>query len=450
MKTDDHKLADQIMKYLGGKKNIKELDHCMTRLRVKVFDPNQVHDEVLKKTQGVLGVVIEDGFQIVLGPKRVNNIFSILINRVDQQKFIPKKSSGVANKDILSLFSRIFVPIIPALIASGLTIGISKSLPQLMDYCFQIEISKYPLIEILNLSGSVLFAYITILVGYFTAKELGATPVLGAIIGGFIIHPSISELHLFHDHLLSPGSGGIFSAMLAVFCFAQVEKFMHKRLPSSLDPILTPTFALLFTACLTYLVIMPACGLLAKGLTHLIMFILHFGGWVAGFIISATFLPLVVAGFHQGFYPIHLELIHQLGKDPLFPIQAMGGAGQIGAAFAILHKTKQENLKKAIYGALPVGLFGIGEPLLYGVMLPLGRPFLTACIGGGFGGAIVSWWKVASYSIGVSGLSLFPLIDHGVHGMIGYALGLITAYMSGYLFTYFYGFQHQMENQFQS
>lgn len=174
--------------------------------------------------------------------------------------------------------------------------------------------------------------------------------------------------------------------------------------------------------------------------------ILDIGGIAAGFILGATFLPLVVTGLHQGLTPVHMELINSIGNDPLLPILAMGGAGQVGAAFAVFMKTKKTTLRKAIAGGLPSGLLGIGEPLIFGVTLPLGRPFLTACLGAGIGGAFQAYFQVATIAIGVSGLPLSFLVLPSQ--IILYIVGLFISYAAGFLLTYAFGYKDEMASQF--
>lgn len=149
-----------------------------------------------------------------------------------------------------------------------------------------------------------------------------------------------------------------------------------------------------------------------------------------------------MVGLHHGLTPIHLELINTYGHTALLTILAMAGAGQVGAAMAIYVKTKNQRLKNIIKGALPVGFLGIGEPLLYGVTLPLGRPFVTACMGGALGGAFQAVMATGAKGIGVSGLSLIPLIDDGKYLL--YFLGLVVGYAGGFLFTYLFGFKEEM------
>lgn len=184
---------------------------------------------------------------------------------------------------------------------------------------------------------------------------------------------------------------------------------------------------------------MPIAGVISSSLVGGINWVLEVGGAFAGFILGATFLPLVMFGLHQVLTPIHIEMIADTGSTLLLPILAMAGAGQVGASFALWVKCrKNKQLTNIIKGSLPVGILGIGEPLIYAVTLPLGRPFITACIGGGIGGAVIgAIGLIGATAVGPSGVALIPLIANG--RWWGYALGLIAAYVGGFVATYLFG-----------
>jgi PTS system sucrose-specific IIC component len=185
-----------------------------------------------------------------------------------------------------------------------------------------------------------------------------------------------------------------------------------------------------------------------KGLTFVLVDIaLRQWGAIGGYILAATFLPLVMLGIHQGLTPIHAQLITDTGYTVLLPILAMAGAGQVGMALAVYVKTKNKRLKQLITNALPIGILGVGEPLIYGVSLPLFYPFITACLGAGFGGMVVglvtsTLGDVGATAIGPSGVVLIPLIANGL--WLWYLLGLVSAYIGGFVLTYFFGYKETM------
>lgn len=452
MAGENKRMAEEILEQLGGAANIASYTHCMTRLRVTPKDESIVNKAAIKKIDGVLGLVEEETLQIIIGPGKVNKVteeFGRLIEAAGGINLNEKAASKKAEinqknatpfKLFLRKISSIFIPLIPALVASGLITGISKAVIQAgwLD-------AESQLAMILTVIGGGLFGYLGILVGINAAKEYGGSPALGALAGILIINPASAGIELFGTALL-PGRGGLIGVLFAAIFIALVEKRVRKFVPQSLDIIVTPTVSLLITGILTYLVFMPLGGFISDIITKGLTTVLDFGGVVAGFVLGATFLPLVVTGLHQGLTPIHLELINTLGDDPLLPILAMGGAGQVGAAFAIYFKTKKTRLKRAIGGGLPSGMLGIGEPLIFGVTLPLGRPFLTACLGAGVGGAFQAAFNIATVAIGVSGLPLAFIVNSGE--ILLYLAGLLIAYAAGFVFTYLFGFNDNMAGEF--
>lgn len=397
-------------------------------------------------------VVEAETLQIILGTGVVNHVtaaFSKLVSAeegADVKEAAAKKKADINRKNAtpFKLFLRkiasIFIPLIPALVASGLITGITKAIIQAGWLSADSQIAI-----ILTVIGSGLFTYLGILVGINASKEFGGTPALGALAGILIINPEIAKISLFGEELL-PGRGGLIGVLFAAIFIAYTEQFIRRFIPQSLDIIVTPTVSLLITGIVTYVVFMPLGGFISDAITSGLLSILDIGGIAAGFILGATFLPLVVTGLHQGLTPVHMELINSIGNDPLLPILAMGGAGQVGAAFAVFVKTKKTTLRKAIAGGLPSGLLGIGEPLIFGVTLPLGRPFLTACLGAGIGGAFQAYFQVATIAIGVSGLPLSFLVLPSQ--IILYIVGLFISYAAGFLLTYAFGYKDEMASQF--
>lgn len=448
------KLANDILEVTGGKENIHRIAHCMTRLRLSFKEDGKVDTDKLKKIDGVMGIVEEDTLQIVIGPGLVNKV-AAEISRVtglgigeeatdDDLSFEERAALKRANmkqknktpfKNFLRRIGNIFIPLIPGLVASGIING-GANFAKNAGYG---EGATW--MAVLLLLGSVIFSYLAIIVGWNTAKEFGGTPVLGAIAGGILFSPLLEDIVIYGEALVV-GRGGLFGVILAAWLMTVFEKQFRKVIPNSVDIILTPLFTLLTVGLISLYGVMPVAGLLSDGITAGLTSIIDFGGVVAGALLAGLFLPLVMVGLHHGLTPIHLELINTFGNTALLTILAMAGAGQVGASMAIFVKTKNERLKNIIKGALPVGFLGIGEPLLYGVTLPLGRPFITASLGAALGGAFQAVMQTAAQGIGVSGLSLIPLIDDGKY--ILYFLGLVIAYVGGFIFTYLFGFNDDM------
>ena len=244
---------------------------------------------------------------------------------------------------------------------------------------------------------------------------------------------------------LKSGQGGVIGVVAAVWVLAKIRKFISKRMPEALDLVLSSFIALTLTGLITLFFIMPVAGLISDGILIFVTKLLEIGGVVTGFVLASIWLPIVMFGLHHFMTPIHIELINQTGMTVLLPILAQAGAGQVGAALAIWLKCrKNKPLVGIVKGGLPSGILGIGEPLIYGVTLPLGKPFLTACLGAGVGGAfIASFGNVGATSKAVSGILMLPVIAD--QKWFIYAGGLLLSYAAGFVLTYFFGVPKEAE-----
>ncbi|GEK33380.1 PTS transporter subunit EIIC [Kurthia sibirica] len=469
--SKEFNIAKGIYDHIGGIDNVEKIIHCMTRVRISIKDYSLVDLEKLKAVKGVLGVIEDDTLQVVVGPGTVNKVANEMVQMAGVklgEKFPSsnKSSSQRSNKEAveakaaevkaaqkskqksspmkraLKSIANIFVPLIPAFVGAGLIGGIAAILVNLQT-AGDIGSSWDQIILVLNVIKNGVFAYLAIYVGINTASEFGGTPGLGGVIGAVTLlagmTPEKPIMNIFNDNALIAGQGGIIGVIFAVWIMCAVEKWLRKFIPNSLDIIITPTITLLIIGIITIFIIMPIAGVVSVSLVTSITWVLNVGGAFAGFVLGALFLPMVMLGLHQILTPIHLEMITSAGSTLLLPILAMAGAGQVGAAIALWIKCrKNKQLTNMIKGALPVGILGIGEPLIYGVTLPLGRPFITACLGGGVGGAIIgALGGVGAIAIGPSGVALIPLITTG--HMLYYVFGLLGGYAGGFLLTYFFG-----------
>ncbi|HFE7670474.1 TPA: PTS transporter subunit EIIC [Staphylococcus aureus] len=470
--TKEQQLAERIIAAVGGMDNIDSVMNCMTRVRIKVLDEKKVDDQELRHIDGVMGVIHDERIQVVVGPGTVNKVANHMAElsgvklgdpiphhhndsekmdyksyaadkaKANKEAHKAKQKNGKLNK-VLKSIANIFIPLIPAFIGAGLIGGIAAVLSNLMVAGYISGAWITQLITVFNVIKDGMLAYLAIFTGINAAKEFGATPGLGGVIGGTTLLTGIAGknilMNVFTGEPLQPGQGGIIGVIFAVWILSIVEKRLHKIVPNAIDIIVTPTIALLIVGLLTIFIFMPLAGFVSDSLVSVVNGIISIGGVFSGFIIGASFLPLVMLGLHHIFTPIHIEMINQSGATYLLPIAAMAGAGQVGAALALWVRCKRNTtLRNTLKGALPVGFLGIGEPLIYGVTLPLGRPFLTACIGGGIGGAVIGGiGHIGAKAIGPSGVSLLPLISDNMY--LGYIEGLLAAYAGGFVCTYLFG-----------
>ncbi|WP_328926325.1 PTS transporter subunit EIIC [Streptomyces sp. NBC_00190] len=465
MSTDKNRAtAAAILPLVGGPDNITSIAHCMTRLRITLRDRSLVRDEALKALPAVLGVVEDDTYQIVLGPGAVARVtpefealveegrraapHSVTADELAARGAALKEARKARNATPFKLFLRrianIFVPLIPALIGCGIIAGLNGVLT---------NTGWLPaVVPALAAIASGFMSLIAVFVGYNTAKEFGGTPVLGGAVAAIIVFPGITRIEAFGQQL-SPGQGGVLGALAAAVLAVHVEKWCRRWVPEALDVLVTPTLTVLVSGLATIFGLMFLAGEASAAIGTFADRLLATGGAFAGLVLGGLFLPLVMLGLHQALIPIHTTLIEQSGYTVLLPILAMAGAGQVGAAIAVYYRLpRNRSLRTTIKSALPAGFLGIGEPLIYGVSLPLGRPFVTACVGGAAGGAFIGLFSqlgitFGSTAIGPSGWALFPLLDgrSGMGATIAiYAGGLAVGYLVGFVATYFFGFTRQM------
>jgi PTS system sucrose-specific IIC component len=472
-KKDEKKIAQEIYAQIGGPENVNELVNCMTRVRIDLKDSQKVNDVQVKEIDGVLGTVYEDTYQVILGPGLAAKVANAMgdiadvsvkeegapsedhelygqegvdLQSLTEENKAAQKQKHNANsplKKVLRSIASIFIPLIPAFVGAGIIGGIASVFTNMLEAGTVSGEGWQYFVLVAGIIQSGLFGYLNIYVGMNAAKVFGGTQGLGGIIGGVVYLTGVSEElplpNIFTGETLSAGQGGIIGVIFAVWLLAMLEKQLRKIVPNAVDIIVTPTIALLVVGLATIFLIMPLAGAVSQGLVGFISGVLELGGMVAGFVLGSLFLPMVMFGLHQILTPIHIEMISQTGATQLLPILAMAGAGQVGAAVALWVKARHnKQLVTMIKGALPVGILGIGEPLIYAVTLPLGKPFITACIGGGIGGAVIgAFGGVGASAIGPSGVALIPLIVNGMWW--SYILGLLAAYAGGFIFTYFFG-----------
>lgn len=463
----NQELAARLIELTGGSQNIVKAANCMTRLRLTVMEADAVARDEIKGTEGVLGLV-EDGnsIQIVLGPgkaKKVTDCCLQLLGGAGEVNTTAVTDDWQANKEslksgqkqngfkkVIRTIADIFIPLIPAIIAAGLFNGFGSLITTLQGQGTLPAEGFWQAVQLMfSLIGAASLSYFAIYTGINSAKQFGATEALGGMLGGISIGANIvplsTMLGLYNEEvplnsILTTGKGGIIGVIIGVWILAKIEKFIRRRVPDVLDLILTPFLTLLSSGILFVFVIMPAAGFLSDGLVAVLSVIINSSNPVvsviSGYVLSALFLPMVLLGLHHGLIPIYAIQLETMGGVSLFPVLAMAGAGQVGAAIAIYMVAKKvgnKRLQKVITGALPAGFLGVGEPLIYGVTLPMFKPFITAGLGSGFGGAYVMLTHVMANSWGPSGLVAIPIMKP--ESMLNFFIGLVISYVAGFLIT---------------
>lgn len=468
MSKKTRKLTEQIVGLLGGADNIADAENCMTRLRVTVRNPKKMDLETLKKTEGILAVMTtgDDYVQVVLGPGTVRDVMNDCRDMGIKEKSGGKVTedwqenkeavkSGQSHKTLITkirVIADIFVPMIPAFIASGICNGLGKIIGILITNGTLPETALVTVIyNLFVLIGNAFLSYLAIFTGVRAAKQFGVNEMLGGMIGAASLNNVINTIataigwynaDVPNDSVLATGAGGIIGVVVGVWILSKIERWIHDHMPKALDVSFTPLCAMIVTMPLFVLIVMPVTGYVSLGISNFLSLFIYSSNPVVsvltGYILAATFLPLVLFGLHRGLTPIYALQIERLGGTTLFPAVAMAGAGQVGAAIALYIKARRvgnQRLRSIITGALPAGILGIGEPLIYGVTLPMFKPFFTAGLGAGFGGAYVMLrhvMAVASSPSGILGVTIML-----PECMLDYVIGILISYVMGAVITYF-------------
>ena len=461
----NEELAKKLIELAGGKKNIVKIQNCMTRCRIDLADPALSDNAAIKSLEGVLGLVVDgNAVQVVLGPGKAKKVTdacvevlggSVAVSAVTEDWAANKRQIKEGQKQngfrrAVKTIADIFIPLIPAIIAAGLFNGLASLIGTLQGQHILAATGFWKGVQLMfSLIGGGFLAYFAIYTGINSAKQFGATEGLGGMIGAISISGNIvalSTLLGLYDKtvplnsILTTGKGGIIGVILGVWVLAKIEKAIRKRIPDVLDLVVTPFLTLLVTGVLFVFVIMPLAGFFSDGLVWVLKLIIDSPNPVvnviSGYVLSALFLPMVLFGLHHGLIPIYAVQLQAMGGVSLFPVLAMAGAGQVGAAIAIYMiagRTGHKRVRSIIAGALPAGFLGVGEPLIYGVTLPMFKPFITAGLGAGFGGAFVMLSHVMSNAWGPSGLVAIAIMKPEC--MLNYFIGLLISYVCGFIIT---------------
>ena len=467
----NQELSAKILELVGGKENVTAATNCMTRLRVNLKDYSKADLEGLKATEGVLQVIQMDNLHVVLGPgkaKKVTDLFKQDAGLADgmstdaswQDNKAAMKSGQKQGKvkSALKSVGDIFVPLIPGVIAAGLCSGIASLIASTVPGYADIK-WLYILHQVLTMINTAFMGSITAWAGYRAAEKFGATPILGGMLGAITAMANINNIAPLLgmwvpeggdplNAILRAGRGGVLAVILGVLLMAKIEKWVRAKMPDALDIVVSP-IVVMFAVVVPYiLVIMPITGVISNVLVSVVGAVCMsenlFIRMIAGFLGSFLFLPLVAMGMHHGLVALYTVQLETIGFVTLYPALAMAGAGQVGAAIAIWLKAKKTGNKRmmsVIGGALPAGVLGVGEPLIYGVTLPMGKPFITAGLGAGFGGAFCMAMKVAATTWGPSGVLALPIMVAGGNSpaaqMMFYVVGLLISYVMGFVITHF-------------
>lgn len=428
---DYAKIARQVIENVGGKQNIKSVQHCATRLRLQLKNNDLRNEEAVSDIEGVKGVFLtQSQFQIIFGSGLVN----LVCDEVQKQLGIAVDTSaddekeekkGNALQRLVKLLSDIFVPIIPAIVAGGLLMGLNNILTAAMFHGKSV-IDLYPqwkgLATAINLFASAPFTFLPVLIGFSATKKFGGNPYLGAAMGMIMVHPDLLSAYsigiaqppvwnIFGFKIAAIGYQGTVLPVLAVaFILATIEKKLHKVTPTWLDNLTTPLISIMVTSFLTFIFVGPvlreAGNLLADGIT----WVYNTLGFVGGGLFGLAYAPICLTGMHHSFIAIETQLIAAkatTGGSFIFTTASMNNVAQGAAVLAVLFLTKNEKMKSICSASGVSALLGITEPAMFGVTLKLKYPFYAAIIGSAVGNAYCAATGVLAQALGAAGLPGF-------------------------------------------
>lgn len=467
------KIAELILEYIGGSENLISVAHCATRLRLVLKDDSKIDTEKIESIDLVKGSFNNGGqFQIVLGTGIVDEVareFIALSNLSESSKEeVKKKANEKQNifQRILKALADVFVPILPALVAAGLLMGLNNVFTaQGLFFEGKSLVEAYPqwadFASMINTFSNAAFVFLPVLIGFSAAKIFGATPVLGAVIGAIMIHPDLLNGYGYGEALLNGTvpvwnifgfeiakvgyQGTVLPIIVSAFVLAKVEKSCRKVVPPMLDNIITPLVAVLVTATLTFTVIGPVMRTVGDGLTYGVMWLFFELGPIGGMIYGVVYPLLVITGMHHSLIAAETQIlanIGTLGGSPTFAVVAASNVAQGAAALAILYiMRKNDKMKSLASAAGTSALLGITEPAIFGVNLKLKYPFIGALIGSAVASAYVTLMQVLSLSPGPAGLPGVIVIrpQSMIQYMIGLAIAFIVAFVATIILSRFWG-----------
>lgn len=451
---DYAKIASEVIRLVGGKENIRSVAHCATRLRLQLRNNDLRDESALSDVEGVKGVFLtQSQFQIIFGAGTVN----LVCDEVQKQLGIQSEATeneaeekkGNLLQRLVKMLSDIFVPIIPAIVAGGLLMGINNILTSNLIHGQSI-IALYPqwagLATAINLFAAAPFTFLPVLIGFSAAKKFGGNPYLGAAMGMIMVHPDLMSAYqigvgtppvwdIFGLHISAIGYQGTVLPVLAVsWIIANIEKRLHKVTPSWLDNLTTPLISILVTSFLTFIVVGPvlreAGNLLAAGIT----WVYNSLGFIGGALFGLVYAPITLTGMHHSFIAIETQLIADsvhTGGSFIFATASMNNVAQGAAVLAVLMMTKNEKIKSICSASGISALLGITEPAMFGVTLKLKYPFYAAIIGSAVGSAYLAGTKTLAQAMGAAGLPGFISMkpDHYLYFAIGLVLSMGVSFI---------------------
>lgn len=444
-------IASRILEAVGGKTNVQNFEHCATRLRIIVKNNDAVDAgkiELLKENIG--GYFFQSGqHQFIIGTGKVNNVFEAFQKEIGQeiQSSDEFKQDAYANmkpvQKLMRIFADVLIPLIPALVTTGLLMGIRGMLNNL-GVVMSPEFAS--LFEMLT---DIAFAFLPVLITYSATKRFGGNPILGIVVGLMMVAPQLPNawavatggaepmmLNIFGFTVSIVGyQGSVLPGIFAGWLVAWVERNVRKVVPAMMDLIVTPFVSILVSISVVLVLVGPILHSVEQFATQGVLVLTQIPFGIGQIIYAAIQQVIVITGMHHALSVIEIQLINETGVNILQPLGTASMAGQFGAAIAIATLLKNKKQKSNALSASASTLFGITEPLLFGVTLPQPKAFAMGMIGGAVGGLVTYLFKVAPAGMGITFIPGLLLYTESFTAILGYLLVIVSAFATAFILT---------------
>lgn len=457
-------LATFIIKNVGGKDNINNLIHCITRLRFYLKDESKANDDVLKNQRGILDVMHAGGqYQVVIG-NEVTNVYDAVMKQLPglSDKPAPQTNENDNRNPVAKAFGNLigFItgsmsPVIGVIAASGIIKGLLAllTLPQLGAL---LNVKSPVYITVSAMADSAFF-FLPILVGFSAAKRLGSDPIIAAVIGGFITYPQMITWGTAGKMMFNLGgwnfrflnySYSIFPMILAAWLAAKCEDWLKKVLPSYLQMIFVPLITILVVSTITLVITGPVIQGAANGIAVFINWLVSASGWLGGLVIGAFYQLLVIFGLHWGVVPLVAQQIASTGQSSLNAIICSTMIAQGAAVLAVAVKSKKPDMKELGIAAAISAFCGVTEPAIYGINLRYNKVFASGCIGSAFGGLVTGLMHGTMYGFtgGLIGFSSFfnPAHPTQLNSFYTFLIASAVSIVVAFIVTWVWGYNDNM------
>lgn len=454
---DNRQIAAEVIEALGGRENVRSVAHCATRLRVMVYDEGKIDKEKAEAIDKVKGTFFNSGqYQMIFGTGTVNNIYDEVValglptSSTSEQKAEAGKQGNIFQRAIRT-FGDVFVPIIPAIVATGLFMGVRGLVtqPAIMDLFGVHEYGENFLMYTRILTDTA-FVYLPALVAWSAFRVFGGNPIIGIVLGLMLVSNElpnawvvasggdVKPLTFFGFVPVVGYQGTVLPAFFVGLVGAKLEKWLHKKVPEALDLLVTPFLTFAIMSILGLFVIGPVFHSLENLVLAGTQAVLHLPFGIAGLIVGGIQQFIVVTGIHHIFNFLEAQLIANTGKDPFNAYLTAATAAQAGATLAVAVKTKSTKLKGLAFPSTLSALLGITEPAIFGVNLRYPKVFVSGLIGGALGGWVAGLFGIAGTGFGITvlpGTLLYlngQLLQYLVTMLVGLGVAFAIAYTWGY------------------